>query len=537
MTERFLGSKRTVDRRAFLGLAAGAGSLALPSVLRAAEPSPLRAAQKSGDAPQLHISMTELDGSPLTEARRATLTARDLANDPLPLEVKHSSHGGRITLGIEPIQIALRLKVPGFGEVYCWADNDGKGYTSPGTVDFVRDAAATRLRRVREAHEQAQREMATIDPQTKTFINDAGQPVKNGRTAYAALAAGLHAGERLAVIRAQNRIARFAKPRKEFLFGGMVSGYASLGPKYDEAVRRRFNFATVSWYTWNTEQPVAQRIDYARMDGSINWCLNRGIVPKGFGYCYMTRGATPEWIRPWPFEKIVPEYKRVVAQTMRRYAGKLPYAEIINEAHDKANLWHLSQPQILEITKAVCDAAREGSPTVKRQINNCCLWAEYAKSANHDGSRRWSPYRYIADCLSHGVEFEIVGLQLYYPQIDILEIERMLDRFKAFKRPLHITEIATASVDGPDPKSMRPNTTAPGWHGPWSEATQAEWLEAIYTLVYSKPEFEAIGWWDLTDIPGHFWPHGGLLHADLTPKLAYQRLGELQAKWGVARPA
>ena len=138
------------------------------------------------------------------------------------------------------------------------------------------------------------------------------------------------------------------------------------------------------------------------MDGSIKWCLDRHITPKGFGYCYMTRGATPEWIRSWPFEKILPEYVRVVTQTMKRYSGKLPYAEIINEAHDKSNLWRLSQSQILEITRAVCRAARQGSPTVKRQINNCCLWAEYARTPNKDGSRRWSPYRYIADCVSCG---------------------------------------------------------------------------------------------------------------------------------------
>jgi GH35 family endo-1,4-beta-xylanase len=270
------------------------------------------------------------------------------------------------------------------------------------------------------------------------------------------------------------------------------------------------------------------------MDASLDWCWSRSITPKGFGYCYMTRGATPEWIRSWPYEKILPEYERVVTETMRRYSGKLKYAEIINEAHDKSNLWRLSHEQILDITRAVCAAAGNGSPTVKRQINNCCLWAEYARSANADRLRRWSPYRYLADCVATGSEFEVIGLQLYYPQVDLLEIERMLDRFRAFNKPLHITEIATASADGLDPASMRPKTAAPGWHGPWSETTQADWLEAIYTLVYSKPEFEAIGWWDLSDMPGHFWPHGGLLHADLTPKLAYQRLGELQKSWGVA---
>ena len=110
---------------------------------------------------------------------------------------------------------------------------------------------------------------------------------------------------------------------------------------------------TVPLYTWKTEQPVDGRIDYCRMDSSIKWCLDRHITPKGFGYCYMTRGATPDWIRTWPFEKILPENVRVVTQTMKRYSGTLPYDEIINEALHKSNLWRLSRPQILEIPRAV----------------------------------------------------------------------------------------------------------------------------------------------------------------------------------------
>jgi GH35 family endo-1,4-beta-xylanase len=524
-----------MDRRDFLASSAAAGALTLPSLLRAAETGKKPTGKSSGNEPQLRVILSEADASPLSKIRATTLCARDLANDPLPQRIVHAQGRARVALAPEPIQLSARLEVPGFGEIYCWADNGGNGYTQPGNINFAVDAAATRLRRVREAVELAKQESAPLAPQTDRYLKEAARPVADVRTAYAALAAGLHAGEQVSLARARNRISRLAQPRKEFLFGGMISGYDRLGPKWESLVRDRFNFATASWYTWKGEQPVEKRIDYARMDGSIQWCLDRHITPKGFGYCYMTRGATPEWIRSWPFEKILPEYVRVVKQTMERYAGKLPYAEIINEAHDKANLWRLSQPQIIEITKGVCQAARDGSPTVKRQINNCCLWAEYARTPNKDGTRRWSPYRYIADCLAGGVDFDVLGLQLYYPQIDILEIERMLDRFKAFDRPIHITEIATASVDGPDPNSMRPKTTAPGWHGPWSEPTQADWLEAIYTLVYSKPEFEAIGWWDLTDIPGHFWPHGGLLHADLTPKLAYHRLGQLQKAWGVGR--
>src|SRR6185437_13080852 len=123
---------------------------------------------------------------------------------------------------------------------------------------------------------------------------------------------------------------------------------------------------------------------------------------------------------------------------------------------------------------------------------------------------------------------------LYYPQQDLFEIERMLDRFKKFNRPMQITELGCASVDGLDPASMRPHSLVPGWHGPWNETMQADWVEAIYTLCYSKPEFEAVGWWDLADV-GHFWPYGGLLHRDFTPKESFSRLVNLKKRWGLTK--
>jgi GH35 family endo-1,4-beta-xylanase len=247
----------------------------------------------------------------------------------------------------------------------------------------------------------------------------------------------------------------------------------------------------------------------------------------------MIHGATPEWFRSWPYAQVLPEYKRIVRQTMRRYDGRLPYVEVINEAHDSANLFRLSHQQILETTREVLRSAREGSPTVKRLINNCCLWAEHAVKRNDDGSRRWSAYRYLKDCVSAGCEFEVIGLQLYYPRQDVFEIERMLDRFKSFNKPLHISEISCNSSPGLDAASMRPKDLVPGWHGPWTETMQADWLESIYTICYSKPEFEAVGYWDLADYGGHFWPFGGLLHTDNSPKESYWRLLKLQKAWGL----
>ncbi len=493
--------------------------------------------------PQIRVFLHEADGTPLSPERSRTLIALDMEGDPLPQAMAFAEGRARVTLAKEPIQLAVRLNVPGFGEVYCYADGKGKGYTRPGNVEFVLEAATTRLSRVRYAASFAKQNGLPNDPGYHKHDSAADVCLAGAKgpglvaRAYESLSHALHAGELLALNLARHRISKLAKPRTNFLFGALNSGWQR-GGEWEKAFTRAFNFATTSWYTWSQNpDPPEQRIDYTRMDQSIGWCLEHNIKPKGFGYVYLTKGATPEWFRKWPYERVLPEYKRIVAQTMRRFAGRLPYVEVINEAHDKANLFRFSHEQVLELTREACRAAREGSPTVKRLINNCCLWAEYAKRPNSDGGRRWSPYLYLKDCVRAGVEFETVGLQLYYPQNDLFEIDRKLDRFKEFNRPMHITELGCNSADGLDPASMRPKSLSPGWHGPWTESTQADWLEAIYTLCYSKPEFEAVGWWDFADTGGHFWPHGGLLHKDLTPKQSYTRLLELQKKWGVAKQA
>jgi GH35 family endo-1,4-beta-xylanase len=490
------------------------------------------------NAPYIRVLLHEADGKPLDRDRRATLHARDLANDPLPQGISSAEGRARITLPKnEPIQLSARLNVPGFGDVYCYADNGGKGYSKQENVEFVVEAAATRLRRVREISEAARRAGVPHDPELENHLAAAARPIPNSGAqqiaiAYEALSHGLHAGERLALNSARHRISKFSEPRKDFLFGCLGSGWQR-GGEFEKRFLEAFNFATISWYTWKNENPESERIDYARQDHSLQWHLDRKIVPKGFGYVYMTNGATAEWFRQWPQEKVLSEYKRIVEQTARRYHGRMPYIEVMNEAHDKANIFRLSQEQILELTRDACSAVRKGSSTIKRQINHCCMWAEYAKRPNADGSRRWSPFRYLRDCVKAGVDFEVIGLQLYYPQHDLFEIERMLSRFSVFKKPIHITEMSCNSAEGTDVTSMRPTSVVPGWHGAWNETRQADWAEAIYTLCYSKPEFEAVSWWDLADYGGHFWPHGGLLRKDFSPKESYSRLLKLQKQWGL----
>jgi len=63
------------------------------------------------------------------------------------------------------------------------------------------------------------------------------------------------------------------------------------------------------------------------------------------------------------------------------------------------------------------------------------------------------------------------------------------------------------------------------------ENLQAEWLEQIYTVLYSKPWIEAINWYDFVD-PYSFIQNGGLLaNPEGEKKEAYHRLKKLKENW------
>lgn len=148
----------------------------------------------------------------------------------------------------------------------------------------------------------------------------------------------------------------------------------------------------------------------------------------------------------------------------------------------------------------------------------------------------WSVLDYHRAVEDARVPHEAVGLQLYNPVRDMLEIERQLERFFVFGKPVHITELGISSAN--EPAGSGEQVRTPGrrvWHGSeWSEQIQADWIEQFYTICYSKPQIQAITWWDFAD-PA-FIPHGGLLNRDFTPKESYRRLAGLLAEWKGASP-
>ena len=116
----------------------------------------------------------------------------------------------------------------------------------------------------------------------------------------------------------------------------------------------------------------------------------------------------------------------------------------------------------------------------------------------------------------------------------MLEFERNLETFQAFGKTVHLTELGIASsseeVPGNEWWGGGPGGGRRVWHGEqFTETSQADWFEQLYTIGYSKPWVHAITTWDFCD-PA-FVAHGGLLDQDGRPKESYHRLAALLAGW------
>jgi hypothetical protein len=212
--------------------------------------------------------------------------------------------------------------------------------------------------------------------------------------------------------------------------------------------------------------------------------------------------------------------------------------EIVNESHDWANEMQLTPQQITNVTKLACETAKDTNPKVHRLINNCCPYAEYVQL------RKWgvldakypqrTPFQFMEDLVEAGVDFTITGQQMYFPYRDLQDIVILIERLQKFGRPVHLTEVGAGS--GPDTDSVMTGRLGfpdepYAWHGQWTQELQADWLEGVYTLAYSKPWIEAVNWYDFID-PFSWIKQGGLIASPKgEKKLAYQRLKQLQEYW------
>lgn len=472
----------------------------------------LGAAAAVPNAPQCKVR--NASGDPLSTGDLDRMYLCDFLMRTFPVKPEVTPGEARFRPPRAPFRIGMTLRVPDFGHVFVYADNRGRGYTRESfaqPLDLNYEFAADRLATVEQLLERPE---FVVPAATARRAERARELLGRGEL-FESLKESLWAGEELVVERARQAIEKRGA-RRGFLFGCNAFGYPKLGKPYAERFEALFNYATLPFYLGPTE-PVEGKPDYSRVEKILSWIGGVEILAKGHPLVWFFPPTTPGWLKGRPYAEVKRMATDYARQSVLRFRHRIHAWDVINEAHLQ-NVLDFDFEQQIDITRAAAEAAREADPSCFRVVNNCCTWNDYMRAPQLG---RRNVYDYLRTVLDAGIDFEAIGLQYYHAGRDMLEIERSVETFKGFGKPIHITELGAPS---------EPALGQPPWHGgQWSATAQADWVEQFYTLAYSKPYIEAITWWDLSD-PA-FIPHGGLVSEELAPKPAYERLAALLGKW------
>jgi GH35 family endo-1,4-beta-xylanase len=222
--------------------------------------------------------------------------------------------------------------------------------------------------------------------------------------------------------------------------------------------------------------------------------------------------------------KIVTTYK----QWVKRWT-------VMNEPMwQPANCLGLSTPQALAVLQESIRAVRSADPTATLTVN-------FPNPGNE--SPGGDPWSFLQEALQAGVDFDTIGLQLYYnatcyaglpeergdklyhfPRRTLAGIAELIDRYSTLGKKIEITEL---SVPAESPAGN------PGyWGEPWSPDLQAAYLKAAYTILFSKPKVEGIMWVFAAESDDRqFVYHGGLFDSQDQPRKSFFALKELLWSW------
>jgi endo-1,4-beta-xylanase len=556
------------SRRTFLKTAslAGAGTLFVPAALGAPYIATQRRRPLNTEQGTLVFKPHFVQRGRGPHLEPDWVYASDIHWDTVASNLAASDQGLVISdaAGNDRFGVNVRWNVEGAGYLFLTADNGGEGYRLPPrgreeTLNLNYELARSRVvrngRRLqmhRQAGYEPDREVGALLGLAEQYLEDAGRAgseEQKGLLAQTALKHGIVAGEMLEVRRAEWDIVRLPA-RPDFFIGCDARGMLQMDPDlFMERFAPIFNYATITYYLrsggMQDFEPVQGAREFGLRDEVHRKLRNAGITVQGRPIFWPHSSVTPDWLRALTYDDLRRYVEQHTRQVVGHYGEEMYAWEIVNEFHDWANEVNITPEQAVELTALACEVSADAAPGVHRLINNCCPWAEYVHQRRYSGGqpatyRQRTPWQFMRDLNDAGVDFTISGLQMYFPFRDLADTIILTERFAEFGRPVQWTEVGITS--GPSDTSVKLGTVGLpeqpyAWHRHSDEDLQAEWLDGLYTLAYSKPWMEACNWYDLID--GYAWiRQGGILRSPRgETKAAYDRFIDIQKRWGVGPAA
>jgi GH35 family endo-1,4-beta-xylanase len=354
-------------------------------------------------------------------------------------------------------------------------------------------------------------------------LSTAPERIQEHRTAEIKLCLVDESGLRLTNVQARVRLAQH-----EFKFGCNAFGLHSIDKgnlqrAYDEQFSALLNYATLPFY-WGGYERTPGVTDQDRLQRMADWCADHQIPAKGHPLVW--HEVYPAWGESYSDDEMLARQKARVHELVSQFRGSVDIWDVVNEAtvshrFDNAIGRWIAKQGAVECVAQALGWAREANPAATLLYNDFNISPDFESL--------------VAELLDRDAPVDVIGIQSHMHK-GTWSFERawqVCETYARFGLPLHFTELTVLSgrLKAADDNDWHFRHT--DWHStPEGEATQAEYGEALYTLLYSHPAVEAITWWDFSDYHGWQGAPCGLVRADMGPKLLYERLLErVQNEW------
>jgi len=491
-----------------------------------------------------------------------------------------------------PIQTQARLhvlwEVPGFGQVILDADNQGQGYTVTQQGGYIvlnmnhemakseltalqhdydtfvtsgYSISPTILSEIQDSQDHlqlAEGYLAQTPPAMVQAVAELNQSIRIAlwtheelylEKASADVSPSRQGSVQLHIINAQGQPfvgthVDFRQTTHDFLFGANPMGKNSnYSPAYAALLKQaglNYSYIITAWesmepipgqFVWDSiddYQAIQAQLDGRfQLMGGLSFWLYRG---SGLGYQFC-----PQYLDTMSF----PELQANAYEHMRTlgayYQGRIDLWEFNEQNMPWSNALNLTWDQKIELYRSAIAGLKQGNPNAKVLFDSTALPYEFSTSKLESTTSQAGGIafpEFLGLVLARDIPVDVIGLEFYYagvntdgyapPGLSLVSLSRVLDQYVVFGKPIFVRELSAPSVQ---------HTGSTWWHRPWDEATQAEFLEKFYTIAFSKPMVQEIGWSYGVSDEDTYIQNSGLLDVNLNPKPAYTTLSNLLSSW------
>ncbi|HZK79472.1 MAG TPA: endo-1,4-beta-xylanase [Humisphaera sp.] len=359
-------------------------------------------------------------------------------------------------------------------------------------------------------------------------------PAEAARVADKALAIGIDLSEQLAAFHCDQLLGRrrAANGFVKHVFGCRVDPSVS-DDRYKETLAGNFDYCVLPM-SWKQLQPQENTFATEALD---NWveALSRRRIPTIAGpLIRLDEASVPDWMVIWEhdFDMLREMAYDFVQKVVTRYRRAVAAWNVVG-GMETNTAFSLTFEQIIELTRLLISQVKTLLPNARTMITITHPFGEY-----HARPKASVPPMLYAEMVTQaGISFEAFALEIEMgvPQPgnftrDLFQLSSMLDRFSTLGRPVFITAVGVPGKFIPDIEGDPNPALAGQWRRPWDPQLQADWIEAVYHMAFSKPFVESIAWANLADMQTSL-PGGGLFDEMLRPKPAFQRLQSMKEKF------